>query len=108
MRGMGHAANAPMRIKLAVKRAEIVAPFYMDTRSRLAQVRYPAPEEARRRSHLGEKSEIRVVRAGCARPHHTNFFSSQGYDLGRGPWRPVILLLMPMGTCGKGPIGKLV
>ena len=70
MRGMGHAANAPMRIKLAVKRAEIVAPFYMDTRSRLTQVRYPAPDEARRRSHLGEKSEIRVVRAGCARPHH--------------------------------------
>ncbi len=36
----------PMRSKLSVKRVEIIAPFDMDTRSRLTQVGDAPPYEA--------------------------------------------------------------
>ena len=49
---------------------------------RLTQASHLATYEARRRSHLEEKNEIGVGRAGEARPPHTNFFSPQRYDLG--------------------------
>ncbi len=37
--------HCPMRIKLTVKRVEIIAPFYMGTRSRLTQAGGTPPYE---------------------------------------------------------------
>ena len=64
----------PMRIKLTVKRVEIVAPFYMDMRFRLTLARYVphmAPDSGRT---LGRR--VKFVWCGRAKPAHTTRISS--------------------------------
>ena len=82
-----------MRVKLRGKRVEGVAFFRMDTHSRLTQVGYPAPDEARHRSYLDEKDGM--VRAGAAT--RTTRISS----LARGTyWQPSrwnVVICLPKG-----------